>query len=308
MLIVTIIIAAVVSGFGGSLIGGSNQKAPQLTMDVQIANSGFWSTSYFKGEVTGVDSPVFTRNLKLITSWTKKYPNGTTIHSGATTVPGTSNFNVMYDTHGGSAWDLWQTVVPQGYGPGVGMDDSRKISGNIFWTIDNGGTMYELNNGNATNYTWWGNYNLQSGTAFLCRPFGGKNSGQRSGSGSFNVGYGLNISSKYNYTFGKDGVTTCPITLDGGTGAQGSGPGGSCSGAVFRLPKSAVGQTNPNDPDGTVVDPNNPRTYSTDQMMAVLGDNWNQLRPGDIVNVKIIHIPSGKTIWEKDVVVEGTIT
>jgi len=299
MLIVVIIIAAVVSGFAGNLVGGKNQKVPQLSMDVEIANTGYWSTSYFKGEVTGVDAPIFTRNLKIITSWSKNLGNGTIIHGGATTTPGISNFNVIYDTHGGSAYDLWQTVVPQGYGTGVNAQ-----SGNIFWTIDNAGTMYDLAHGNATNYTWWGNYYLQAGTSFLCRPFGGQNSGQRSGSSNFTVGYGLGPANKYNYTYGLSGVTSCLITLDGGTGAQGSGPGGPCSGARFYLPKSSVGQLNP---DGSIVDVNDPRTYSTDQMMAVLGDNWNLLRAGDVVNVKIVHIPTGKTVWQKDVTLEGTV-
>jgi flagellin-like protein len=40
MLVVTIIIAAVVSGFAGGLIGSNNQKTPALTMDVRIVNSG----------------------------------------------------------------------------------------------------------------------------------------------------------------------------------------------------------------------------------------------------------------------------
>jgi archaeal type IV pilus assembly protein PilA len=291
MLVVVIIIAAVVSGFAGSLVGSNNQKVPQLTMDVQIANSGHWATSYFKGEVTGVDAPIFTRNLKLITSWSKTLPNGTILHGGATTIPGKSNFNVIYDTHGGSAYDLWQTVVPQGYGTGVGQNQT--FGGNIFWTVDGGGTMYDLNLGKTTNYTWWGNYYLQSGTAFLCRPFGGKNAGQRAGSGGFNVGYGINLSSKYQYVYGLDGVTSCVITMDGGTGSATSGPGGSCSGAKFYPYPTSTDQ--------------DPRTYSIDQMQAVLGNNWNLLRGGDIVNVKVIHIPSGKTVWQKDIVVEGSV-
>ncbi len=47
MLVVTIIIAAVVSGFAGGLIGGSNQKTPTLVMDVKITNTGNAATSSF---------------------------------------------------------------------------------------------------------------------------------------------------------------------------------------------------------------------------------------------------------------------
>jgi FlaG/FlaF family flagellin (archaellin) len=49
------------------------------------------------------------------------------------------------------------------------------------------------------------------------------------------------------------------------------------------------------------------QTSSSDEMQAVLGSNWNVLRPGDIVNVKIVHIPSGKIIWQADVPVEGSV-
>jgi FlaG/FlaF family flagellin (archaellin) len=40
-----------------------------------------------------------------------------------------------------------------------------------------------------------------------------------------------------------------------------------------------------------------------DSMMGVLGDEWFHLRSGDVVNVKIVHVPSGKTIHDEDVVV-----
>jgi hypothetical protein len=43
----------------------------------------------------------------------------------------------------------------------------------------------------------------------------------------------------------------------------------------------------------------------TDQMEAVLGSNWYNLRAGDSVSVKVIHIPTGKTILQKNVIVEG---
>jgi hypothetical protein len=36
-------------------------------------------------------------------------------------------------------------------------------------------------------------------------------------------------------------------------------------------------------------------------MTAVLGKNWTALRTGDIVDVKITHIPSGKTVFSKSV-------
>lgn len=50
-------------------------------------------------------------------------------------------------------------------------------------------------------------------------------------------------------------------------------------------------------------------TYITnsyiDGMSAILGGNWNATRPGDIISVKILHVPSGKVIFSKDVAVTG---
>jgi hypothetical protein len=40
-------------------------------------------------------------------------------------------------------------------------------------------------------------------------------------------------------------------------------------------------------------------------MMGILGANWNYLRAGDIVNVKIIYIPSGQTLVNQQVTVKG---
>ncbi len=48
-----------------------------------------------------------------------------------------------------------------------------------------------------------------------------------------------------------------------------------------------------------------PGQGGVDAMMAILGTNWNVLRPGDIVNVRILHIPSGKLIYDGKVTVEG---
>ncbi|MDP2843726.1 MAG: hypothetical protein Q8O06_08860, partial [Acetobacterium sp.] len=48
-----------------------------------------------------------------------------------------------------------------------------------------------------------------------------------------------------------------------------------------------------------------PLSRDTDGMQAVLGIDWNKLRDGDIVNVKLIHVPSGKIILDQDVAVRG---
>lgn len=257
MLVVTIIIAAVVSGFVGGIVT-TDSKAPQMSMDAEIINSGFWSSSYFKAVVTGVDNPIKTKDLKIITQWAKSYPNGTLFNGNSTMIPGQLNFHVNYKVNGWSQQDTWYCVCPQGYGPGVGPNSS--IFAN-FWPFEGTGssvTMNDVWSGKLTNYSWFGNYNLEAGTILFARPFGGRLGGQATGGTQFKVGYGI-ADGLYNYTYGSDS-----------------------NGAVF-----------------------NPYPDSVDQMEAVLGENWNMLRPGDVVNMKIIHIPSGSIIWQKEISVKG---
>ncbi len=48
-------------------------------------------------------------------------------------------------------------------------------------------------------------------------------------------------------------------------------------------------------------------TYGTDidGMQALLGPDWFNLRDGDIVNVRLVHLPSGKVIYDQDIAVRG---
>ena len=46
---------------------------------------------------------------------------------------------------------------------------------------------------------------------------------------------------------------------------------------------------------------------SQDPMRAILGWDWNHLRVGDKVNVRLTYIPTGKVLFDKDVVVEDKI-
>ena len=48
-----------------------------------------------------------------------------------------------------------------------------------------------------------------------------------------------------------------------------------------------------------------PGEEGIDAMRAILGSNWNALRPGDVVTLRIMHIPSGKLIYDGKVPVEG---
>ena len=90
MLVVTIVIAAVVSAFSGSLVGGNNQKTPTLAMDANIVNGSVGMN--FTATILSVSDPIPTKNLLLSTTWTSGKSYG-----------------------GGNS----STKIPYGFGPGV---------------------------------------------------------------------------------------------------------------------------------------------------------------------------------------------
>jgi FlaG/FlaF family flagellin (archaellin) len=264
MLVVVIIIAAVVSGFAGGLVK-TTSAAPVITLDVHIKNSGSFATSYFTAEVTSVSAPIRTKDLEIITSWSKMVIPGQVVSGGAVVTPGVTNVNVTYVTENVvgqsvSSPPLWQYVSPQGDGPGVGMNGTEVSNGTPYEGTGASG-MSSIGTNGITNYTWFGNYNLQAGTLMFAQPFGATSQYMYSATDvpNFTVGYG--VGPAYTYLYGTDNV----------------------NGAVFSS------------------------ASSVDQMQAVLGKNWFVLRPGDTVNMKVVHIPSGKTIWQGTIPVEGSV-
>jgi flagellin-like protein len=209
MLVVTIIIAAVVSGFAGGL-AGSQEKAPAASFECRISNSGAWGTSTFDLLCKSTDVAIPTKDLKLVTEWTKA--DGTIIQNvitGPSTVPNTNSGSSGYHS-------------PLGFGPGV---DETSFSG---------GYKYGQ---------WFGNYTLMAGTRMHNSAYG------------YSMtygGYGNDPSVRYQYTSGS-GYT--------------------------------VGTT-------------------TDGMQAILGTDWYELRGGDTVQVQLIHLPSQKVIYNKEIIVE----
>ena len=116
MLIVTIIIAAVVSGFAGGLMGGSNQKTPSLAMDVKIANTGSAAGSGFSATVLSISEPTTTNYIKITTSWVTTMKDNSTYTSG-----------IQHSTPIGNAFAGGNTTTPNvkvatppfGFGPGI---------------------------------------------------------------------------------------------------------------------------------------------------------------------------------------------
>jgi FlaG/FlaF family flagellin (archaellin) len=132
MLVVTIIIAAVVSAFAGGL-AATQEKAPAASFEARISNSGAWGTSTFDLLCLGTDNPIPTKNLKLVTSWmnpTNGIPEQTII-TGPGNVP-----NTIY-----SPTNIYNS--PLGFGPGV----NRTM---------HSGSYYEDQ--------WFGNYTFMAGT------------------------------------------------------------------------------------------------------------------------------------------------
>lgn len=190
MLVVTIILAAIVSGFSGGLVGGT-QKAPTLSMDIKIANTGSWQGSGFYATVTGVSEPIPTSKLKIVTSWSKYNAslNGTVIGGNVTLGSGINSYNsTIHSTTG------FSQNPPYGYGPGI-----TGVS-------------------NLTTYTaeqQFGNYTFMQGTGLIARPYGGSTSASDDWGASDSSGNGYGISTPYEYqgTIGDDAAN---LVLGGG--------------------------------------------------------------------------------------------
>ncbi|MDD1685804.1 type IV pilin N-terminal domain-containing protein [Methanoregula sp.] len=169
MLVVTIIIAAVVSAFAGGISAGT-EKAPVASFECHISNSGSWGTSGFDLAVISTDNAIPTKDLKLVTTWTNNsgYPIVTTI-TGQSVIP-----NTYYKC--GSVTDPIKCennyTSPLGFGPGV----NRTVVSGSYYTDQH-----------------WGNYSLLSGTHLH---------NSAAGFSKTIGGYGSTPDSRYQYTTG----------------------------------------------------------------------------------------------------------
>lgn len=230
MLAVTIIIAAVISGFAGGLMEGGKQSTPTLAMDVKVINMGSWTGSGFFATVNSVSEPIATHDLKIVTSWTAA--NGGNPVSGGATIAAnnTSNVAVLFNQSVLNG----TYVAPFGSGPGTG-NGTETVSG-----IDSKRDF-------SAPGQQFGNYSLMTGTTLAAFPCGAYDADSIGGSTSATEGYG--VDRKFAYSSGVVG---------------------------------------------------------TDAITAVLGSGWENLRIGDTVSVKMIYIPTGSIIFNKDIpVTEG---
>lgn len=162
MLVVTIIIAAVVSAFAGGSVTSSH-KSPNANLEIHIRNGGTADTSYFSMTVLGVSEPIPTKNLKIYTSWqttNKDTGSSDEIITGGGTSDGTSQAKNSADD-GVTGSDYFS--VPTGYGNGVG-----NVSNDNYHTPE----------------AEWGSFILTSGTTTFDRP---------------DITYGSSTNGAYNY-------------------------------------------------------------------------------------------------------------
>lgn len=170
MLVVTIIIAAVVSAFAGGITSGE-QEAPQITAETTIINTGYYYGSHFDMVVTSVSEPISSSDLKIVTSWSAS--NG--VRNATTVLPGIKNTNYG-DT---------SLVAPWGYGSGI--------------------TEFGMFN-TKTDEQDFGNYTLTAGTVMRAYPSGAW--GPKSIPSEYG-GYGPGPDPTYEYVdkTGEDGYT-----------------------------------------------------------------------------------------------------
>ena len=164
MLVVTIIIAAVVSAFAGGM-ADNQQKAPSGNFECKIINDGTWGGSDFTLKVLAVSEPIPTKDIKITTSW--KAADGT---SGGQVITGpVIGDDTKLNTHYGTK----KYHSPLGYG--------AHIDG---W----------VNSGTYPVTQYYGNYTLIAGTTMHNSP----NGGMSLSSG----GYGVDPTKRYEYTDG----------------------------------------------------------------------------------------------------------
>ncbi|HJK77866.1 MAG TPA: type IV pilin N-terminal domain-containing protein [Methanocorpusculum sp.] len=183
MLVVTIIIAAVVSMYAGGLMT-NQQAAPSLTMDITIKNSGYYGSSSFLAKVMSVSEPIATKDLKITTSWTaNNYTSGKLngVITGGASV--TAAGNVYGWNVGMKNQDPYNMTAPWGYGNGVQNANSGKPN------------AYSQQFGN---YTLVGGVNMYAYPAGQSGGFGG--TANISANGGYGIGVSGDTSGQYYYT------------------------------------------------------------------------------------------------------------
>jgi hypothetical protein len=204
MLVVTIIIAAVVSGFAGGLIGGQ-QKSPTLSMDVKVVNTGNYIGSGLSANVLGASQPIKSADTKFVTTWTttmknnqsadlsstqEAIPNGAVITGGNISLPNTAN--IYLDPGMSKSANLVTTAVAPF---AIGTDITNTNPTNSF--------------SSSNNASWFGHYTLQPGVNLFVYPYGSSSGMALGGApGDADTSGGYNGVTPYAYMYGGTHFTT----------------------------------------------------------------------------------------------------
>jgi FlaG/FlaF family flagellin (archaellin) len=162
MLVVTIIIAALVSAFSGGL-ASAQQKAPSLSATTEIRNTGEYGGSYYFMKVLSVSEPIPTKNLRWIVDW--KTSKGVRGNLTAPSDNSTANYGSLKNT----ATTKSSYKAPLGMGPGV--------------------LTYSYNSSTRSPDQHWGNYTLIGGTIVRAGPSSAYGKSAASNVASCNVNY-----------------------------------------------------------------------------------------------------------------------
>ncbi len=197
MLVVTIIVAAIVSGFAGGLINGQ-QKSPTLSMDVKISNSGSYIGSGFTANVLGVSQPINTKDLKIVTTWTttmkdptsadlsstqQSYANGAIFNGGNTSLGNIVNVYCWQgmQTKGFTNW----ATAPFGMGPGISQTNPTD-------PIGKSASAYQK-------LGWFGQYALVQGVGLFAYLYGSDSGMAIGGAPGYASASGYNGATPYRY-------------------------------------------------------------------------------------------------------------
>ena len=242
MLVVTIIIAAVVSGFAGGLVNGQS-KSPTLSMDVHISNTGSYLGSGFTAKVLAVSQPINSKDIKIVTSWTTTMKNHNSIDltptqaaiannilftGGNTSVPNSANVYCYegMQTNGITSW----ATAPFGMGPGISQTNPTDPIGK-----------------NANAYQkpgWFGQYTLQQGVGLFAYPYGTDSGMAIGGAPGSAADGGYNGQTPYIYITSPSGEYTSgqvdPAAAVLGTGWEHLRPGDNVNVKVIYTPTGAA--------------------------------------------------------------------
>lgn len=273
MLVVTIIIAAVVSTFAGGIMS-SQEPTPSASFDVSMTDEGIGLT------VQSASQDIPSKNVMIVLS---KGGQTRKLVPGASTVP--FGFNIVEKE-------------------GKGFKDTDRVGAA-------GGTTQAANDNNSKQ--WFGNYTLKagsrmsaSGAAFNDAVWGSLPAGFNKGSFTKGEFLGMMTVDLWKTVFGEDGgVSTTEPDLADVVLKVGSNQRISDEGLRTFLETKGV-TFNGESPTAEFYATATDKNWDFGKMITY-GDGYgaiSSLSPGDRVTVTIVYTPSGQTMFTKTVVVK----